>query len=71
MSEIHFDTSDRLVVYTVKFPISLHMGWGDWEAKLRRLDRVLTLWKDKESRIASLDLGFRDQVVARLRQRPR
>jgi len=71
LSEIHFDTSDRLVVYTVKFPISLHMGWGDWEAKLRRLDRVLTLWKDKESRIASLDLGFRDQVVARLRQRAR
>ena len=68
LSEIHFDGSDRLVVYTVNFPVALHMGWGDWEEKLWRLDRVLNLWKDKESRLVSLDVSFRDQVVARLRQ---
>jgi len=71
LSEIHFDASDRLVVYTVNFPVALHMGWGNWEEKLRRLDRVLTLWKDKEKRLVSLDVSFHDQVVARLRQLPR
>jgi cell division protein FtsQ len=68
LSEIHFDAPDRLVVYTVNVPVALHMGWGDWEEKLRRLDRVLTLWKEKETRLVSLDVSFRDQVVARLRQ---
>jgi cell division protein FtsQ len=67
LSEIHFDAADRLVLYTVKFPLALHMGWGHWEEKIRLLDRVLTLWKEKETRLLSLDVSFRDQVIARLR----
>ncbi len=68
LSEIHFDAPDRLVVYTTTYPIAFHMGWGEWDDKLKRLDRVLTLWKGNENRLASLDVSFRDQVVARLRQ---
>ena len=68
LSEIHFDETGRLVVYTTAFPVALKMGWGDWDEKLKRLDRVLTLWKGNEERLASLDMSFRDQVVARLRK---
>ena len=68
LSEIHFESSDRLVLYTTAYPIALRMGSGDWESKLQRLDRVLTLWKGHENRLASLDMSFRDQVVARLRK---
>jgi len=68
LSEIHFDESGRLVVYTTAFPVALKMGWGDWDAKLKRLDRVLALWKGNEERLASLDMSFNDQVVARLRK---
>ena len=68
LSEIHFEAPDRLVLYTTAYPIALHMGSGDWESKLQRLDRVLALWKGHESRLASLDMSFRDQVVARLRK---
>jgi cell division septal protein FtsQ len=68
LSEIHFESSDRLVLYTTAYPVALRMGSGDWEAKLQRLDRVLTLWKGHENRLASLDMSFRDQVVARLRK---
>jgi cell division septal protein FtsQ len=68
LSEIHFASSDSLVVYTTAYPVALRMGSGDWEAKLQRLDRVLTLWKGHEDRLVSLDMGFRDQVVARLRK---
>jgi cell division protein FtsQ len=67
LSEIHFDAADRLVLYTVKFPVALHMGWGNWEKKIRLLDRVLSLWKEKETGLVSLDVSFRDQVIARLR----
>lgn len=68
ISEIHFDTSGRMVLYTTAYPVALQMGSGDWDRKLQRLDRVLTLWKGNENRLASLDVSFRDQVVARLRQ---
>lgn len=68
LSEIHFDESDRLVVYTTAFPVALKMGWGEWDPKLKRLDRVLALWKGNEERLASLDASFNDQVVARLRK---
>jgi hypothetical protein len=46
----------------------LHMGWGDWDGKLQRLDRVLQLWKGHEDRLIALDASFRDRVV--VRQRP-
>jgi hypothetical protein len=68
LSEIHFAKPDRLVVYTTAYPIALHMGWGNWAEKLTRMERLLTLWKGNEERLASLDMGFRDQVVARLRR---
>jgi len=68
LSEIHFDAPDRLVVYTTDFPIPLHMGWGNWDDKLERMDRLMTLWKGNEERLGSLDMSFRDQIVARLRR---
>jgi len=70
LSEIHFDAPDRLVVYTIAHPVAIHMGWGDWERKLQRLDRVMTLWRGKEERLGSLDVSFQDQVVTRLRRLP-
>jgi cell division septal protein FtsQ len=68
LSEIHFAKPDRLVVYTTAYPIALHMGWGHWTEKLTRMERLLALWKGNEERLASLDMSFRDQVVARLRR---
>lgn len=67
LSEIHFLPGDGVVLYPVEFPVALHMGWGDWEGKLDRLERVLALWKGKEKRLAALNLSFSDQVVATLR----
>jgi len=68
LSEIHFEAPDQIVLYGSGLPIALHMGWGDWQEKIQRLDRVLALWKGHEERLASLDMSFRDQVVARLRR---
>ena len=67
LSEIHFAGPQRIVLYTTAYPIALHMGWGDWEDKLRRVKRVLSLWKGHEQRLASLDVSFRGQAVARIR----
>jgi cell division protein FtsQ len=45
-----------------------HMGWGNWDDKLERMDRLMSLWKGNEERLGSLDMSFRDQIVARLRR---
>jgi cell division protein FtsQ len=67
LSEIHFAAPQRVVLYTTAHPVALHMGWGDWEDKLRRLKRVFSLWKGHEHRLTSLDVSFRGQAVARIR----
>jgi cell division protein FtsQ len=68
LSEIHFDAPDQLVVYTTAYPVGLNMGWGEWDEKLSQMDRLLELWKGHEERLVSLDMSYRNQVVARLRR---
>ena len=68
LSEIHFPPQGGVVLYPMAYPIPLYMGWGDWQGKLTRLERVLAMWKGREARLAALDLSFRDQVVAKIRK---
>ncbi|HEY3306452.1 MAG TPA: FtsQ-type POTRA domain-containing protein [Candidatus Binatia bacterium] len=68
LSEIHFLPGEGLIVYPVGRRVALSMGSGNWEDKLKRLARVLELWKGNEDRLAILDLSFRNQVIARLRK---
>jgi cell division protein FtsQ len=68
ISEVHFEAADRVILYTTAYPLVLHMGWGDWEGKVQRVDRVLKLWKGHEERLVTLDASFDDQVVARVRR---
>jgi len=67
-SEVHFEAADRVILYTTAYPLALHMGWGDWEGKVQRVDRVLKLWKGHEERLVTLDASFGDQIVARVRR---
>ena len=68
ISEIHFAAPQRVVLYTTAYPTALHMGWGDWDDKVGRVKRVLSLWKGQEGRLASLDVSYRGQAVARIRE---
>lgn len=68
LSEIHFSPQGGVVLYPMATPVALHMGWGDWPEKLQRIERILEIWQGKESRLAALDVRFRDQVVARMRK---
>ena len=47
-----------MTLYTTAYPLALQMGWGDWEDKVRRVDRVLKLWKGHEERLVTLDASF-------------
>lgn len=68
LSEIRFSAQGGLVLYPMVYPVALTVGWGGWQEKAQRLERVLSMWKGKEARLVSLDMSFRDQVVARLRK---
>jgi len=68
LSEIRFLPREGFVAYPVGYRMAIAMGSGDWDDKLKRLRRVLALWKGSEDRLAVLDLSFRDQVVARMRK---
>ena len=67
VSEIHFLKQGGVTLYPMTYRLALQMGWGEWEEKLSRLERVLALWKGQEERLGVLDFRFRDQVVARAR----
>ena len=68
LSEIHFSLGERAVLYPVGYAVPVTMGWDDWQDKLERLERVMSEWRGKENRLVSLDLSFRDRVVARVRK---
>jgi hypothetical protein len=55
------------VLYPAAYPVPILMGWGDWRVKLRRLEWVLAEWRGQERKLAALDLRFRGQVVAKLK----
>jgi cell division protein FtsQ len=68
LSEIHFDPHGEVIVFPMAYPVALHMGWGDWEEKVQRLNRILGMWRGKEGHLAVLDFSFDDQVVARIKK---
>jgi cell division protein FtsQ len=68
LSEIHFTSQGGVVFYPMAYSVAFRMGWGDWEEKMQRLERVLGVWQGKEDRLAVLDFSFRNQVVARIKK---
>src|SRR3989338_294168 len=68
LSEIHFSAHGGLVLYPMVYPIPVHVGWGDWQGKLERLERVLPMWNGKEARLPSPAVSFPHQVGARMRK---
>ena len=69
VSEIRFRPGGGLVLYPVSYPVPFHMGWGDWDEKLSRLQWFLKEFQGREARFRAVDLSFRGRVVARRRGR--
>ncbi len=69
VSEIRFRPQGGVIAYPIAHSVPLHMGWGNWNEKVQRLQRVWVEWKGKEKYLASLDLSYRGQVVVKWRER--
>lgn len=69
LSEIRFRSGGGVVLYPVSYAVPFHMGWGDWDDKLRRLQWFLREFREQGARFQAVDLSFKGQVVARPRKR--
>ena len=69
LSEIRFQPGGGIVLYPVSYAVPFHMGWGDWEAKLDRLQWFVREFPGQGARFEAVDVSFKGQVVARPRGR--
>ncbi len=69
LSEIRFRSGGGVVLYPVSYAVPFHMGWGDWDDKLRRLQWFVREFREQEARFRAVDLSFKGQVVTRPRKR--
>lgn len=68
LTEIQVHETKGLTVRTEDLgDLPIHVGWGHWRRKCRRLDAVLTLWRGREDHLHAVSLAFDDQVVVRVR----
>ncbi len=69
LSEIRFRPGGGIVLYPVSYPVPFHVGWGDWDAKLDRLQWFVREFPGQGARFKAVDVSFKGQVVARPRGR--
>jgi len=69
LSEVRFHSGGGVVLYPDSYAVPFHMGWGDWDDKLRRLQWFLREFREQETRFRAVDLSFKGQVVTRPRKR--
>jgi cell division protein FtsQ len=68
VSEVHLDPVNGLVLVPRDAAVPVLLGWGRWNGKLDRLERVLSAWEGQEGRIGSIDLTLGRSVVVKLRE---
>jgi cell division protein FtsQ len=68
ISEIDVSRPDGPVLYTVE-GVEVRIGSEDWEARLGRLQGVLTQIRAGGEAVSAIDLRFRDQVVLKTMSR--
>ena len=69
LSEIHFDASDHVAVYTTQLSGRVAHGLGRLGAKIGAWIVCCRCGRAMKRACRRLDMSYRDQVVARLRQR--
>ena len=67
VSEVHVDLREGITIMPTRPPVPIHLGHGDFAAKLARAAEVLPRWADRGSEVQSVRCEFDDQVIVRLR----
>jgi cell division protein FtsQ len=67
VSAVHLHENHGLVLIPREAPVPVIVGWGRWNGKLDRMERVLAAWEGNEMRISAIDVTLRRSVVVKLR----
>jgi len=67
VSEVHLHPVHGLVLIPREAAVPVIVGWGRWNGKIDRLERVLAAWEGSEEKIGSIDVTLRREIVVRLR----
>jgi cell division protein FtsQ len=67
ISEVHVDLQEGVTIMPTRPAVPIHLGHGDFAAKLARAAEVLPRWADRGSEVLSVRCEFDDQVIVRLR----
>jgi cell division protein FtsQ len=70
VSEVHVDRYRGVTLFPVRPAVPVLLGWGNWRDKLVRLARVFAAWDGQTTRLATVDVSFRNLVVVKLREEP-
>jgi cell division protein FtsQ len=68
VSEVHLHPVHGLVLIPREAPVPVIVGWGRWNGKIDRLERVLAAWEGNEARISSIDVTLRRSVIVKVRE---
>jgi cell division protein FtsQ len=68
VSEIHVDQASGVTIMPTRPAVPIHLGRGDFGAKLGRAAEVLPRWSERAREVQSVSCEFEDQVVVRLRR---
>lgn len=68
LSEIHIDRHRGATLFPLHMPVAIVVGWGGWREKLARSGRAIAAWRGQATRLATVDVSFRDLVVVKLRE---
>jgi cell division protein FtsQ len=67
ISEVNVSAQRGITVFPQRIAVAVRLGWGGWREKLARSTRVLAAWDRQTTRIAAVDVSFREVVVVKLR----
>jgi cell division protein FtsQ len=67
ISEVYVNAQRGITVFPQRTAVAVRLGWGGWREKLARSARVLAAWDRQTTRIAAVDVSFREVVVVKLR----
>jgi cell division protein FtsQ len=68
VSEVHLHPTHGLVLIPRESPVPVVVGWGGWNAKIDRMERVFSLWEGREGLLGSIDVTLRRSVVVKPRE---
>ena len=70
VSEVHLHPERGVVLYPNAPRVPVVLGWGSWPEKLTRAMRAVQVWHGAPERLASIDVRFRNQVIATVGAQP-